>query len=67
MHPKKRVALHTFWEYIEHELEELLGSERTSHARRVYGTDEHVDTEGEVFCADIGEELPCRAREDGKP
>lgn len=37
MHPRKRVALPHFWEYLEKELDELLGGNRLDDVRRHLG------------------------------
>lgn len=47
----KRVALPHFWEYLEKELDIILGGHRVDDVRRELGAgcDEHHDTEGAAW------------------
>lgn len=54
----KRVALSTFWETIEDELDALLGGHRLDDARRMHGADvpPAVDVEGSQWFGDLPRE-----------
>lgn len=48
----RRQALDIFWEYIEHELEQVLGEHAGSERRRSYGACEGIDHEGDSWVGD---------------
>lgn len=54
-----RSATSLFWEYVEHELDQILGGHRVDDARRAYGANDalpDVDTEGDAWFGDYPEE-----------
>lgn len=48
---KTRVALPQFWEYLESELDKVLGRHRLHGSRRDFGTTPEHDVEGEHWFA----------------